>query len=359
MRQRDNPANNSHSLNEPHLQVLSEATLKLPRRTKHTDYFSITRVKHASDRFELIITTKGRTEHSATLLLAETSHLHARKLLEILTAKKSISPADKDPVPAITIVTTALTYAGFHNMAVTTPDGRRGHDALAHFFDEEIKHFSMPLLQRMVSVEGLGNGIYHLSFPNQFLMNASFVRLQEHFESPKFRGKLFTHEEFRAWYRSTREHKEFSYYTDWGGFNIPGYVLTPFLNGRFDPLRPEEQALVETFRGMQGPLYIIGTLETDRISTLRHELAHALYHTNPTYRREVDTILDGINCNPLHRLLKSMGYHAAQWRDEAHAYLGDEPWELEAQGVNPLPYAKVRRELLRVYNKHSPIRHSR
>lgn len=361
MRQRDTtttePRSHSNHSHSNHGPLLTEKTITLPRRSKHTEHFSITRIKHDADQFDLIASTKGRTEHSATLVFPNISRTHARKLLDILTQKRPSAQSRTDPFPAVTIAADALVHADLHNLTVTTPQGRAGHDDISSFFDEEIKDYSMRDIQKMFRVEGLGNGIYHLSFPNRFLMNSCFLRLQEHFESPKYRGKLFSHDEFRAWYRTTREHKEFSYYTDWSGFNIPGYVLTSFLNGRFDPLHPGEQAVIETFRGIKGPLYIIGTLASDVTYTLRHELAHALYHTDTEYRAAVDRLLDGVNCTPLNRLLKSLGYHSAQWRDEAHAYLGDELGELESHGINSVPYAHVHRELLRLYNRHSPIPH--
>lgn len=356
MRQKDTPANNLTTLGkQKHRHPV--ATLTAHHRAIHTDYFELRRIKHSTDQIEIIASTKGQTGHSATLVFGSTSRAHARKLLEILTEKEPSARPKNDPVPATTIAAEAMTYASIHNITVATPERRSGHDSLSRFFDEEIMRFSMREIQRMFRVEGLGGGIYHLSFPNQALMNSCFMRLQEHFESPKFRGKTFGNDEFRAWYRTTRDHKEFSYYTDWSGFNIPGYVLTLFLNGRFDPLQPGEQAVVETFRSMRGSLYIIGTLENDTISTLRHELAHALYHTNPYYRNAVDTLLEGVNCTPIHRMLKALGYHRAQWRDEAHAYLGDDPWELEVHGINTAFYTHVRQELLRLYNKYSPVLH--
>lgn len=338
--------------------LVAPRAITLPRITRNTEHFSIARVKHEGDRPSLLVSLKGQTEHPPTLIFPNISKRQARDLLEILTKRSNKDETINDPFPSVTRAANAMLYASAQEIEVTTPEGKAGHDQMSTFFDEQIQRFSMPEIQRMFRVEGLGDGIYHLSFSNQFLMNACFMRIQEHFESPLFRGKIFSHEAFRAWYRTTRSHNEFSYYTDWGGFNVPGYVLTSFLNGRFAPLRSEESALVETFRGMRGPLYIIGTLQTDTIDTLRHEIAHALYHTNPTYRGAVDALLDGINCTPIHHLLKALGYHRAQWRDETHAYLGDDPWQLETHGVSTTPYTKVRRDLLRIYNKHSPIRHS-
>jgi hypothetical protein len=177
--------------------------------------------------------------------------------------------------------------------------------------------------------------------------------MQEHFESPRYRGKYFSHAEFRSWYRTIRDHKEFSYYSDWAGFNIPGSVLRPFIDGRFGELTSAETAVIELFRGMKGKFYIIGTIETDNIATLRHEIAHALYHTNPTYRQEVNDILSSVDCAPIHKILKGLGYHQAHWLDETHAYLGDPLSELESHGVNTVPFTKTHYQLLNVYKRHA------
>lgn len=71
-----------------------------------------------------------------------------------------------------------------------------------------------------------------LVFENQKELASTFVRFQEHYESPEFAGKTFSLEEFKEWYiknsEKGRETGEFTYYEDWSGFNIPSYVMRPF-----------------------------------------------------------------------------------------------------------------------------------
>ena len=340
-----------------HAALLNRTPLTPPLTTKHTRYFAITTVTQSEDMFDLLISLKGRATTSATIVFENLSRAHARGLLNIVTEKGSTSALDQDPVRSITLLLEALSYAELQQVAAHTPTGHPTHDVLSRFFDAEIETFSEEELLKMVRIEGLGGGIYHLSFPNQYMMNAAFLRPQEYFESPKYRGKVFTRDEFQSWYCATRPHGQFSYYTDWGGFNLPDKALKPFFRGAFNPLSPLEKIIIEPFRDMKGPLYLIGTLQGDARETLRHEIAHALYHTNPHYREEVEQALSIVNLTPINRCLKGMGYHRLRWKDEAHAYIGDLPAELETFGINSLLYKDARQKLLRIYNAYSPIRH--
>lgn len=332
--------------------------LRPPLSTKHTDHFAISKISSGKGTYDLLVTSKGRTPHSATIVFENISRNHARSLLRVLTGSSPSPAATRDPVPSVTLLTTAIDYARANDLAAHAPTGHPGHDDLARFFDAEIAMLCKSDLTRAVERREIARGIYHLAFPNQFMMNAAFLRAQEHYESPQFRGNVFSTTEFREWYKTTRPHKEFSYYTDWSGFNLPQQALKPFLRGDFGALSPLEEIIIEPIRGVQGPLYLIGTLQGDACSTLRHEIAHALYHTNSAYREEVERVLATVNLNPVYRHLKGMGYHHLRWKDEAHAYLGDAPAELEMLGIHSRSYADVHDQLLRIYNKHSPMKHS-
>jgi hypothetical protein len=87
--------------------------------------------------------------------------------------------------------------------------------------------------------------IHLLTFDNQIDLTSTFLRFQEHYESPFFKGKYFTLDEFKEWYIKTspngKKSGKFTYYTDWGGFNIPSYILKPFYNGAFNPLSENEK----------------------------------------------------------------------------------------------------------------------
>ncbi len=118
-------------------------------------------------------------------------------------------------------------------------------------------------------------GVIHLEFPSQEIMAATFLRPQEYYESPRFRGSIFSLEEFKKWYIS--EKGAFTYEKDWPGFNIPSYILKPFYEGKFDPLSEGEKEFLDIFRGKAEPFYIIGTSKENPPEYMDHELAHALF----------------------------------------------------------------------------------
>jgi hypothetical protein len=203
-----------------------------------------------------------------------------------------------------------------------------------------------------VQVSEVAPRVFNLHFPTQYLMASTFLRFQEFYESPKFRGRTFTLEEFMDWYAATHPDGRFSYYEDWGGFNIPSSVLDRFYAGDFDPLSEKEKALLALFSGGRD-FYLIGTSGAGGDpETLRHEIAHGLYATNPAYRAEVQELLKTVDLGPVDRMLEKLGYDESVWLDEAHAYLGDAPRDLRKEGVDPKPYAPLRRKLLAVYARY-------
>lgn len=193
--------------------------------------------------------------------------------------------------------------------------------------------------------------------PNVFLVNfksseeaaKTFLRFQEHYESPKFRNKIFTLQEYMNWYIKRSGRKEFSYYTDWSGFNIPSYVLMPFYQGRFSNLTQQELRLLELFEKNVGQFYIIGCAH-EEAKTLKHEIMHGLYYTNPKYRTEVDRILYKVNCKPVHKVLLDLGYHEEVLHDETHAWLVTNKEPL-GEYFDIKKYQKVIKALDRNYKK--------
>ena len=163
--------------------------------------------------------------------------------------------------------------------------------------------------------------IFLLVFKNQKEMASTFLRFQEYYESPEFRRKVFTLKEDKKWYSSVRG--SFSYYTDWNGFNIPSYVLKPFVKGKFDPLSKKEGAVLELFSKKRGKFYVIGVHKRSKgtLSTLKHEIAHGLFYTDNGYNKEVVKLLSGFDLSKLKKELGSLGgYHDGVLDDEAHAY---------------------------------------
>ncbi|KND49058.1 MAG: hypothetical protein AB200_01345 [Parcubacteria bacterium C7867-005] len=165
--------------------------------------------------------------------------------------------------------------------------------------------------------------IFLLEFETQLDLTSTFLRFQEHYESPEFRGKIFSLDEYKDWY--TKLKGSFTYYSDWSGFNIPSYVLKPFYENKFDPLTTEEQSLLSLFKEHEHPFYVLGIYDkhdgTQNILYLEHETAHGLFYTEPVYREKVLKILEKYNLDDLKDWLRSRGgYHEEVLLDECHAY---------------------------------------
>jgi hypothetical protein len=164
----------------------------------------------------------------------------------------------------------------------------------------------------------LAKGVYLLRFSTQYDLASTFLRVQEHYESPKFHGRVFTLEQFMDWYAT--EHGKFSYYEDWAGFNVPSTALQPFYEGKFDPLSEKEKRLLALFKGLKERFYVIG-IYRGSVGDLTHELAHALFFTDAGYRRDVRKAMSAYDTSVLERQLAKAGYAKHVIPDETQAYL--------------------------------------
>ena len=144
-----------------------------------------------------------------------------------------------------------------------------------------------------------------------------FLRFQEHYESPRFKGTIFTWAQYVAWYKSARG--SFSYPFDWAGYNFPGHILTPFRQGAFDPLTRREQAMLKALEGVTDQDYVIGSLGSD-LGSLKHELAHAFWHLDADYRSQVQAVLAGGDYRSQEAALaEGDGYDPSVFQDEIQA----------------------------------------
>ena len=107
----------------------------------------------------------------------------------------------------------------------------------------------MPLMTR----SRIADGVFLLRFSTQYELASTLLRVQEHYESKRFRNRVFTLEQYMDWY--AKEYGAFTYYEDWSGFNVPSTAFTPFFRGRFDPLLRKEQRLLRLFRDQREPFW--------------------------------------------------------------------------------------------------------
>ncbi len=157
----------------------------------------------------------------------------------------------------------------------------------------------------------------------------AFLRFQEYYESPNpaFKGGVFTMGEYYDWY--SQGNGAATYCEDWGGFNIPDYVLKPFVQGLFNPLTGAEKEIVELFRYRTDRFYLIGVGEDSEKDSLDHEECHGLYYTCDEYREAVQEILSHYDLEDLKKYLLNTGYCKEVLLDEVHAYISASRKHLE------------------------------
>lgn len=159
-----------------------------------------------------------------------------------------------------------------------------------------------------------------ISADSQGELGNTFIRFQEHYESPKFKGQIFTVGQVRSWYSST--YGANTYEKDWSGYNFPSTVLKPFRDGLFDPLTNEEQEFIKLFQYRHDSFYIIGAQTED---VLRHELSHALYGYSVKYRISIDQLIKKYqkDLKLTIKYILDKGYDKAVINDELQAYITD------------------------------------
>ena len=139
----------------------------------------------------------------------------------------------------------------------------------------------MRIKAKVEQVEPLN--LFHFHFDTAWDMNMTLIRIQEHYESPKFRNKVFTLEQYMDWYveAEAKKHKDgtvdFDYTSRVYGLNFPGKVVKSFIN-KFSDLRPREGWFLNTLKHILGPetfeegnFYVIGTFGKEA-EALDHEI---------------------------------------------------------------------------------------
>jgi len=171
-------------------------------------------------------------------------------------------------------------------------------------------------------LEKFGGGVYHIKFTTQYAASSTFMRLQEFYECPssRIRGRFFTFDEFMDDY--ARRHGNFTYCTDFAGFNVPDNVVFKFF-AKFKNLSVKEKRLKKFVEGIADEkFYLIGTYDVDSVN---HEIAHALWYLLPEYKKEMKTLLSDCSIRKsMTRCLKSGGYADRFIDDEMQAYISTE-----------------------------------
>lgn len=181
-------------------------------------------------------------------------------------------------------------------------------------------------------LQTINNNIFHCVIKHTYDLGMTFCRLQEFYESPykEIRGKAFDILDFMDLYVKRRNENFFTYPIDWCGFNIPGKVFRkyntvyfPDYGNRYDiTIQNIYSDILKEVRG--GDFYIIAS-EGNSDSTFKHELCHAFYYLDISYKKKVNKLIkENINDTIFKKLensLKDLGYNKKVTLDEIQAYL--------------------------------------
>lgn len=170
--------------------------------------------------------------------------------------------------------------------------------------------------------------LFTVSVKNRYDRGMLFCRVQEFYESPnsKFRNKSFSIWDYIEWY--SKNYHGFTYPFDWEGYNIPFEIVDKCYE-----ISKIENEYDETFKVIINYIkkeivpnkkaYIIG-VDEKKNDLYKHEMCHAFYYLNTSYKKEVDKIISNIDIKTFKIMCKNlsnMGYVKKVFKDEIHAYL--------------------------------------
>lgn len=179
-----------------------------------------------------------------------------------------------------------------------------------------------------MQVNKLTDGILHVKCDTQYELTSTFLRLQEFYESPfeGIKGCYFDLEEYMDCYAA--DQGNFTYTTDWCGFNVPLSVIKDFKERFEGKLLRKEKVLLDNIElageGMND-YYVIGTYGDRSLKTLYHEISHGMFYLNTEYQESATKILKKFSSEDRLSMSDYLtgrgGYCAEVIIDEAIAYL--------------------------------------
>lgn len=211
-------------------------------------------------------------------------------------------------------------------------------------------------MNQYLEMKLLPNNIVLIQCFDRYLLAESFLRFQEHYESPKFRGKDFSKKEYIEWYKKdSNQKKYFTYHQDWAGFNVPSSIIKAF--SKRNTLDYFEKNLISMIPEdiKEKDYYLIGVntnqKKEDLEEDLAHEIAHGLYFSNKKYQNEINKLIKSFEPQTdVLSFLKRVGYHEAVHLDETHAWVGFSSATLDEKEIS---YSKdLSLKIKDIFNSH-------
>lgn len=172
------------------------------------------------------------------------------------------------------------------------------------------------------------DNIYLFMYNNKYDLALSVLRIQEFYECPKFRRKVFTLEEYMDYYCTVNETNIFDYPEQYVGFNIPGKDIIKWVC-EYKDIRDKEREILDNVFSVGEELIpksyfmFCSYDDPDLYNTLRHEVAHSLYKIDKEYRKNCEKIYNSITESEkkkISKFLTEFGYNKTTHKDETQAY---------------------------------------
>jgi len=171
-------------------------------------------------------------------------------------------------------------------------------------------------------------GIYLCTINDTYDLAMTFCRVQEFYESPfkQIRGHRFTLVELMSIY-AKKNNGSFSYPLDWGGFNVPGPIVSNLFDHEITDFNIYDDIITTIHDKIVDEVgdtnyYLIGS--DSNKTTVEHEYCHGLYFVNSKYRDTVNGIVKQLLPTvrkKIVRVLLDLGYDNSVMNDEIQAYL--------------------------------------
>ena len=194
-----------------------------------------------------------------------------------------------------------------------------------------------------------------------------FLRVQEYYESPnpKFKSNIFSIIDYMEWYsKEFSKDKSFTYAADWSGFNVPSHVLKAVYETeahKIPDINKYDRIMYSICNHLfhkygTKDFYLIGA-QSDDEETIKHEIAHGFWFTNPKYRIDMENLVSDLDPYAKHAMIEWLldnNYCQDVLNDETQAYLAtgltdSMKKEFKKEGVD---IKVVRKPFIKLFDKY-------
>jgi len=199
------------------------------------------------------------------------------------------------------------------------------------FLEELNMRPDLDLFSSQIELYHCGDHIWAVRSTERTTRALMFMRAQEYYESSfdEIIGKQFKVSRFVDIYKQHYGKQEFTYGSDWAGFNIPSTVLEECMfNVPEDEINNWDKLMISVINTIKEQesdhnYYLLGVDELDN-SLLEHEFAHAMWFTLPEYKAEMSKMNE--ECDPIvkdmmYKCITEYGYADHVLPDEMQAYM--------------------------------------